>query len=971
MRKILYILLTLPLFTFGQAQDSCYSITDFMSQTETVNPAITKNFTAGWNMFGYPCAQSLDLVEALSSIIDKVIIVKNNNGSVYMPEFGFNGIGYLESGEGYQIKLSDTEYGFSFCESINWPDLEGCTDCEAINFDPFAVTDNGTCEVIGCLNNTACNYNPDANIADGNCEFSEQGYDCDGICFDLDTNDICDILQGCTDPIACNYNSEAIYSEPCFYAEYGYNCDSTIYCQYIDPIITDQVIIDSFSTTSPFCKDYTNSRINGIHLMGWGTFADSIQNLYGLYQIESVRSLWLSGLSIISSLEGLNNIESVELIQISNNSNLSDCSAIYPLLSIADSVNIINNAEGCNSVEEIEISYNTGCMDTMACNFDSSKLYHDESFCTYPEQGYDCDGYVIAEIGDEIEGGILFYLDETEQRGLVAAKEDLTEGAFNIDGWGYYGYDFGHCYSSYEKPLGNSIGEGYANTQIQKNCLGYYETNAALAATKYESEGYNDWYLPSIDELKEIYNTIGNGGSIGNIANLAPNPVYLSSSSDGSGNEFGGKYSYYMFPDDGRVYLGLASGRVRPIRAFGYNLGCMNQTSCNFDAEANMNDNSCYMNDLGCGCDTPAALQGFDCEGNIIAEFGEQVQGGALFYIDESGRKGIVSNQSSDWSLEWGCLGDTLYTANSFGIGSGLQNTIDLYNSDCEYQSELTLVDDMINTSQFWYASDSWYLPSIDELSVMGANLNWSNSQTLWSSTQDSTTNQSYALSVQIDGNDTIINHNSMSRDNIAEHVLIKYVGEWNEGCGDSLACNFDPTVELHNSYRCEYPEKGYDCSGNVSEAFIGMEAMGGIVFYLDSTGNHGLVVAKNDASYGATYDGSEGFSIEGFEWGCYGKQISNANGVNIGDGIRNTQSIIENECTTENGGVTAAKAAVDYSHGGYTDWYLPSIYELIEASKTISPCSNNNMMCDRGPDDFGGCILCVLLHFIFGVFSI
>jgi hypothetical protein len=192
MRKILYILLTLPLFTFGQAQDSCYSVTDFMSQTETVNPTITKNFTAGWNMFGYPCMQSLDLVEALSSIIDKVIIVKNNNGSVYMPEFGFNGIGNLESGEGYQIKLSDTEYGFFFCESINWPDIEGCTDCEAANFYQWANIDDGSCYVEGCMEETACNFNPESSMPDGSCEYPEQGYDCDGYV----TAEIGDIMEG-------------------------------------------------------------------------------------------------------------------------------------------------------------------------------------------------------------------------------------------------------------------------------------------------------------------------------------------------------------------------------------------------------------------------------------------------------------------------------------------------------------------------------------------------------------------------------------------------------------------------------------------------------------------------------------------------------------------------------------------------------------------------------------------------------
>ena len=98
--------------------------------------------------------------------------MKNNNGSAYIPEFSFNGIGFLEGGEGYQIKMNDTEYHFSFCDLINWPTIEGCTDCDAVNFNQWANIDDGSCfydfdgdgipdslEVVGCQDVTACNFN--------------------------------------------------------------------------------------------------------------------------------------------------------------------------------------------------------------------------------------------------------------------------------------------------------------------------------------------------------------------------------------------------------------------------------------------------------------------------------------------------------------------------------------------------------------------------------------------------------------------------------------------------------------------------------------------------------------------------------------------------------------------------------------------------------------------------------------------
>ena len=84
MKKILYILLFVPLIGFGQEQDACYSINEVFSQMDVENPSITKNFVVGWNMFGYPCSQPIDLAEAFSSIVDKIVIVKDNSGAVYM-----------------------------------------------------------------------------------------------------------------------------------------------------------------------------------------------------------------------------------------------------------------------------------------------------------------------------------------------------------------------------------------------------------------------------------------------------------------------------------------------------------------------------------------------------------------------------------------------------------------------------------------------------------------------------------------------------------------------------------------------------------------------------------------------------------------------------------------------------------------------------------------------------------------------
>lgn len=66
--------------------------------------------------------------------------------------------------------------------------------------------------LLGCTHSNACNYNVNATDNDGSCEFSEDFYDCDGLCLnDSDADGICDEneIPGCTDTSALNYDSNA------------------------------------------------------------------------------------------------------------------------------------------------------------------------------------------------------------------------------------------------------------------------------------------------------------------------------------------------------------------------------------------------------------------------------------------------------------------------------------------------------------------------------------------------------------------------------------------------------------------------------------------------------------------------------------------------------------------------------------------------------------------------------------------
>ena len=74
-------------------------------------PVTGYELNEGWNILGWPLPFNLDIIEAFTLVLgheptlDDIIILKNNNGQAYLPEFFFNGIGDFQVGQGYQIKL--------------------------------------------------------------------------------------------------------------------------------------------------------------------------------------------------------------------------------------------------------------------------------------------------------------------------------------------------------------------------------------------------------------------------------------------------------------------------------------------------------------------------------------------------------------------------------------------------------------------------------------------------------------------------------------------------------------------------------------------------------------------------------------------------------------------------------------------------------------------------------------------------
>lgn len=165
-------------------------------------------------------------------------------------------------------------------------------------------------------------------------------------------------------------------------------------------------------------------------------------------------------------------------------------------------------------------------------------------------------------VGDFAHGGIVFWVDESGQHGLVCAKEDQNSGAVWYNG----------TFTDTEAH-GDGVYAGEMNTMLIISNQGSDSyTYAAGMCANYEvmenNTTYGDWYLPSLEELKLMYQqkdvidsvAVANGGS------ALSESFYWSSTEVEADNEQA--WSYNFLAGSSSDTYKYTSSYVRAIRSF-------------------------------------------------------------------------------------------------------------------------------------------------------------------------------------------------------------------------------------------------------------------------------------------------------------------------------------------------------------------------------------------------------------------
>jgi len=471
--------------------------------------------------------------------------------------------------------------------------IEGCTEEKAINYDLNASVDDDSCiaPVIDCIDKHYLEFDPAANVYDQKLCLTKE-------------------VEGCMVELACNFDSNATVNDgTCEFALEGFDCQGN--CISGTEVKVGGDINFEISWTITACDG--------------NELAAGVDFYQGCVELEENYILNLQD----SYGDGWDGI----------------------VMTLQDSTYTLT--DGYEQSFEIGSCEIAGCMDALACNFDSTATV-DNGTCDFPLEGFDCQGNCsgtevnvsggsyLSEVSWTITAcdGIELAAGAAPYQGCVELEENYVLNLQDSYGDGWDGIIMTLKDSTYTLTDGFEQSFEIGSCEIA-GCMNALACNFDSTATldngicDFPLEGFDchgncisgtevnvgddiyfetSWTITACDGTELAVGEAPYKGCL----ELGEN--FLLNLQDSYGDGWNG---VVMTLEDSTYTLTDGFEQLFVVGTCGVELGCMDALACNFDSTATLDDGTCEL-----------PLEGFDCQGNCIS--GTEVNVGFDIYFETS-----------------------------------------------------------------------------------------------------------------------------------------------------------------------------------------------------------------------------------------------------------------------------------------------------------------------------------------------